>query len=339
MSRRCIVANNYTVLNSLGISLTFRSTDDGSGFMIPNIRLCDATATNFANTGDAAARANYVYVTNGTQTLPTMDAAARSGYVTVTDRTNSITVKAASTAALVTDTALVVRPMMGTDGTNTAPTMDAIARAGFQELTDGTTGPVAVKAATTAAAGVDKALVVVLSPNNNALLNGDGSATGGTLGSKSVLAGAQYLAWASLPVATTGQQASLQMDIAGNQKVCVVPRGTVLYASATSSATTTATNTLTIPAGKMGYLDGFDIDGLGATAGAALAVTVTGLAGGTLTFDVGIPAGATVPITPASKRFNPPLQGTTTGVNIVLSVPGFGSGNTAFSANTYGGYI
>ena len=54
----------------------------------------------------------------------------------------------------------------GTDGTNTTPTMDAVARKGFQAITDGTNGPAAVKAASTAAVATDPSLVVSLSPNN-----------------------------------------------------------------------------------------------------------------------------------------------------------------------------
>lgn len=176
----------------------------------------------------------------------------------------------------------------------------------------------AVKAASTAAAAADKALVVSLSPNSPPV---------GT-----------FTAWASLPALTTGQSASLQTDPTSNLKVGVAPLGTPIYASANGGAQ--ANNvTLTIPANKMGYLDGFDIDGLGATSGSAIAVTVTGLLGGTLTFSVGIVAGATTPITPCVKRFNPPLQGSAVNTNIVVNVPSFGSGNTAASANAYGHYI
>lgn len=42
--------------------------------------------------------------------------------------------------ALTTDIAMIVRPLTMTDGTNTMPTMDAVARRGFQQLTDGTNG-------------------------------------------------------------------------------------------------------------------------------------------------------------------------------------------------------
>lgn len=60
-------------------------------------------------------------------------------------------------------------PVQVTDGTHTMPTMDAIARAGFHEITDGTNGPVAVKASTTAPVLADQALVVVISPNQQAI--------------------------------------------------------------------------------------------------------------------------------------------------------------------------
>lgn len=53
----------------------------------------------------------------------------------------------------------------GTDGTNTTPTMDAAARAGFQKVTDGT-NTATVKAASTVPAASDTALVVSLSPNS-----------------------------------------------------------------------------------------------------------------------------------------------------------------------------
>lgn len=57
------------------------------------------------------------------------------------------------------------------DGTNNMPTMDAVARAGFVKITDGT-NTTTVKAASTAAAATDIAQVVVQSPNGgNPCLN------------------------------------------------------------------------------------------------------------------------------------------------------------------------
>lgn len=57
-------------------------------------------------------------------------------------------------------------PVQVTDGTNTMPTGDAVARAIFHKITDGT-NTATVKAASTAAATTDPALVVALSPNSN----------------------------------------------------------------------------------------------------------------------------------------------------------------------------
>jgi hypothetical protein len=56
-----------------------------------------------------------------------------------------------------------VRP---TDGTNNMPMGDAAARGVFEKVTDGTNGPAAVKAASTAAAAADPSFVVALSPNS-----------------------------------------------------------------------------------------------------------------------------------------------------------------------------
>lgn len=71
-----------------------------------------------------------------------------------------------------------------TDGTNSMPTMDTMARAGFHKITDGTS-TAAVKPASTAAATTDPALVVAKSLNDNpgtaTLSNVSGSASSVTL--------------------------------------------------------------------------------------------------------------------------------------------------------------
>lgn len=67
------------------------------------------------------------------------------------DGTNASTVRigTSTTNGGTTVPAVVVRPFSATDGTNTMPTMDAVARKGFQQLTDGTTA-VGVISGTTA---------------------------------------------------------------------------------------------------------------------------------------------------------------------------------------------
>jgi hypothetical protein len=148
-----------------------------------------------------------------------------------------------------------------------------------------------------------------------------------------------FRTWANRFAVTTDKQLSpLVGDLAGNLQVAVQPNGTPVYGGTASTIAGATTTTLTIPAGKMGYLDGFDIDGLGATAASAIVVTVAGLLGGTLTYEVGIPAGVGVPLS-YSKRFNPPLQCNAVNTNIVVTVPTFGAGNVAASTNVYGHYI
>jgi hypothetical protein len=152
------------------------------------------SGTITANQGTAAALAGAwpVKVTDGTNTLPTMDVASRAGFQKITDGTNTASVTAAS--ALKVDGSAVTQPVSGTvtsnqgtaaalagawpvkvtDGTNTMPTMDVAARAGFQKITDGT-NTASVKAASTAAAAADPALVVSLSPNSPVTPNTVGS--------------------------------------------------------------------------------------------------------------------------------------------------------------------
>lgn len=81
-------------------------------------------------------------------------------------------------------------PIKLTDGTNTMPTMDTVSRAGFYKVTDGT-NTAAVKAASTAAAASDPALVVSQSPNstgnqNLTQIGGNTVVTGGVNGSLGV---------------------------------------------------------------------------------------------------------------------------------------------------------
>jgi hypothetical protein len=68
-------------------------------------------------------------------------------------------------------------PVKITDGTNSTPTMDAAVRSGFQRITDGT-NTAAVKAASTAPAATDPALVVTVSPNSPTPLTTDTVASG-----------------------------------------------------------------------------------------------------------------------------------------------------------------
>lgn len=121
--------------------------------------------TNSMPMGDAVARRIFHTHTDGTNSMPAGDAVARAIFHQISDATNGpVAVKASSTIAAATDKALVVRPLVASDGTNSAPTMDAAARKGFVAVTDGT-NTAAVKAASTGAALTDPSLVVAISPN------------------------------------------------------------------------------------------------------------------------------------------------------------------------------
>lgn len=86
--------------------------------------------------------------------------------------------------------------------------------------------------------------------------------------------------------------------------------------------------TLTPPAGKLAYIANFTVTGGGATLGLMILVTVTGLAAGTQTYAVGIPAGALLGIAPFVVNFPYPLPASAPGVPIVVNIPSFGLGNT-----------
>ncbi len=93
--------------------------------------------------------------------------------------------------------------------------------------------------------------------------------------------------------------------------------------------------TLAGAAGKRTYISGFYVDGLGATAAATITVTITGLAN-TLSFNVSIPAGATVALTALRFAFPRPIPASADNTAIVVNVATFGAGNTQALAGAYG---
>jgi hypothetical protein len=119
-------------------------------------------------------------------------------------------------------------------------------------------------------------------------------------------------------------------------RVVVVPNEDVFAVSATTAA---AANNQSIPAkvGKTAYISGFEITGLGATAAVGVAVTVTGVQGGTLQYTIAAVAGATLINTPLVVAFNPPLPASATNTAITVNVPTYGAGNTR-SCNTVRGF-
>lgn len=106
--------------------------------------------------------------------------------------------------------------------------------------------------------------------------------------------------------------------------------------STASAAAGTATATLTSAPGRVAYLTGFVVYGLGATTGQASAVTVTGLQGGTQTYQFNVPTGAAVAAPPMQVNFPLPLPASAVNTNIVVAAASFGAGNTQGSVTAYG---
>lgn len=107
-------------------------------------------------------------------------------------------------------------------------------------------------------------------------------------------------------------------------------------AQATTGAAAGITATLAAVAGKRTFLSGFAVDGLGATAGSVIEVTVTGVLGGTLRRKVTVPTGVAVAITPLVVEFDRPIPASADNTAIVVNVPSFGAGNTSAIVSAHG---
>ncbi|HEV2178344.1 MAG TPA: hypothetical protein VGU20_31105 [Stellaceae bacterium] len=128
------------------------------------------------------------------------------------------------------------QPVSGTITANQG-TANTLANAWPHELTDGTNGPVAVKAASTAAAAADKALVVAVSPNNSVAVTG------------AFFQNTQPVSLASLPALAAGTNAVGQVNVSP-----VSGQGWPSTYSGSIAATVTAVKT---SAGTLGayYID------------------------------------------------------------------------------------
>lgn len=115
--------------------------------------------------------------------------------------------------------------------------------------------------------------------------------------------------------------------------------GKQINASSGNVAAAAATATLAAVAERINFLSGFEVTGAGATAASVVAVTVTGLLGGTLTYNVVVPAGATTSITPLVVSFTRPLEASAANTAIVVSAASFGVGNTNASVNAHGFHV
>lgn len=111
---------------------------------------------------------------------------------------------------------------------------------------------------------------------------------------------------------------------------------TPVSASSGNVAAGVATATLAGAAGKTTYISGFTITGGGATAASLITATVSNLIGGTGSYTVPVPAGATAGIQPLVVEFFPPIPASAVNTAIAVSAPSFGAGNTNATVNAWG---
>ena len=109
-----------------------------------------------------------------------------------------------------------------------------------------------------------------------------------------------------------------------------------IAASSGNVANASAVATLAAVVGKLNFITGFVVSGAGATVGAVVTVSLTGLAAGTLAYTYAVPTGATVGVTPLHVTFQTPLPASGTNVAISVTVPSLGAGNTNTTVTCHG---
>ncbi len=108
--------------------------------------------------------------------------------------------------------------------------------------------------------------------------------------------------------------------------------------SKSASVTTSAACAASLPndGANFWFCSGFEITSLGATAAGAVKATLTGLLGGTITYDMAIPAGVTTAAAPLVVQFPVALAGVGVSTDVVLTLPASGAGNTSANVVLHG---
>lgn len=112
--------------------------------------------------------------------------------------------------------------------------------------------------------------------------------------------------------------------------------GVPVAASSGNVAAAQAQATLAASPGNITYISGFDFTFAGATGASAVLLTVVGLAGGTQSFVVTVPAGAAIGGVPLLVRYPEPLPASAPNTAIVVTCPSLGAGNTNACLNVQG---
>ena len=109
------------------------------------------------------------------------------------------------------------------------------------------------------------------------------------------------------------------------------------YSSA-EVANASAVATLPAVTGQTGFITGAEVYVGGATAGALVDLSITGLLGGTQVFPVSAPAGVALAGSPLILKFAPPIPASAVNTAIVATLPALGVGNVKALVVLIGGY-
>lgn len=115
-----------------------------------------------------------------------------------------------------------------------------------------------------------------------------------------------------------------------------IVNGDVVNVSSDVVANDVAVATLPAVADKTNYITGFEVTGLGATAGVGVNVVVSGLIGDDLTYVYAAAAGALVENTPLMVKFPQPIPAADVNTAITVTCPALGTGNTKNVVNVHG---
>lgn len=141
------------------------------------------------------------------------------------------------------------------------------------------------------------------------------------------------LSFATAPVVITDINNNPVSPING-----IPPDATSVVVTSGNVAAAVAAATIPAVAAKTNYLEGFDVTGTGSTAGQVVVVTITGLLGGTVTYNMASATGVLVQDTPLSIRFIRPLPASAVNTAIVVSCASLGAGSTN-NVTTAFGYV
>lgn len=111
---------------------------------------------------------------------------------------------------------------------------------------------------------------------------------------------------------------------------------TPVHAASANAANAIASAAMPAVPGKINYVTGFEITAGGATAAALVLATLTGISGGTASYVIAVPAGATLTAPPMVVQFLFPVPASAVNTAITLSLPALGAGSTNAAVSIHG---